>query len=55
MKYADLDAGAETGVTVTVAGRVMRRRDGGKIAFAPLRDSSGSIQLFAGAKWTEDA
>jgi lysyl-tRNA synthetase class 2 len=26
----------------------------GKLAFGTLRDSSGSIQLFAGAKWTED-
>jgi lysyl-tRNA synthetase class 2 len=53
-KYAGLEAGAETGDVVTVAGRMMLRRDQGKLAFCDLRDSSGSIQLFAGAKWTED-
>ena len=53
-KYAGLEAGAETGDVVTVAGRMMLRRDQGKLAFADLRDSSGSIQLFAGAKWTEE-
>jgi lysyl-tRNA synthetase class 2 len=53
-KYAGLETGAETGDVVTVAGRMMLRRDQGKLAFADLRDSSGSIQLFAGAKWTED-
>ena len=53
-RYADLPASGETGVTVTVAGRLMLRREMGKLAFGTLRDSSGSIQLFAGAKWTED-
>ena len=53
-RYRDLEAGGETGVVVTVAGRMMLRRDGGKLAFANLRDSTGSIQLFAGANWTED-
>ena len=53
-KYADLEAGGETGTVVTVAGRMMLRREMGKLAFGTLRDSSGSIQLFAGAKWTED-
>lgn len=53
-RYAELEAGGETGATVTVAGRMMLRREMGKLAFATLRDSSGSIQLFAGAKWTAD-
>jgi lysyl-tRNA synthetase class 2 len=53
-RFAGLEAGAESGVTVTVAGRMMLRRDMGKLAFGTLRDSSGSIQLFAGAKWTTD-
>jgi lysyl-tRNA synthetase class 2 len=53
-RYADLPPQGETGVTVTVAGRMMLRRDMGKLAFATLRDSSGSIQLFSGAKWTDD-
>ena len=52
--HADLEAGAETGVSVTVAGRMMLRREMGKLAFGTLRDSTGSIQLFAGAKWTAD-
>ena len=52
-RYADLPASGETGVTVTVAGRLMLRREMGKLAFGTLRDSTGSIQLFAGAKWTE--
>jgi lysyl-tRNA synthetase class 2 len=43
-----------SGQTVTVAGRLMLRREMGRLAFGTLRDSSGSIQLFAGAKWTED-
>jgi lysyl-tRNA synthetase class 2 len=51
-KYAGLEAGGETGDPVTVAGRMMLRREMGKLAFGSLRDSSGSIQLFAGAKWT---
>jgi lysyl-tRNA synthetase class 2 len=53
-RFAGLPPGGESGVTVTVAGRMMLRRDMGKLAFATMRDSSGSVQLFAGAKWTED-
>ena len=53
-RFAGLEAGSETGVVVTVAGRMMLRREMGKLAFGTLRDSSGSIQLFAGAKWTGD-
>ncbi|HEX4862594.1 MAG TPA: OB-fold nucleic acid binding domain-containing protein, partial [Acidimicrobiales bacterium] len=53
-RFGELDAGAESGAVVTVAGRLMLRREMGKLAFGTLRDSSGSIQLFAGAKWTDD-
>ena len=53
-RFRDLGAGAESGVVVTVAGRLMLRREMGKLAFGTLRDSSGSVQLFAGTKWTED-
>ncbi|HET6964376.1 MAG TPA: lysine--tRNA ligase [Acidimicrobiales bacterium] len=53
-EYAGLESGGETGVTVVVAGRMMLRREMGKLAFGTLRDSTGSIQLFAGAKWTDD-
>jgi lysyl-tRNA synthetase class 2 len=53
-RYVDLPPGAETGDVVSVAGRLMLRREMGKLAFGTLRDSSGSIQLFVGAKWTDD-
>lgn len=53
-QYDDLPAGEETGALVTVAGRAMLVRDQGRLAFATLRDSKGSIQLFAGAAWTTD-
>ncbi|MDQ2728218.1 MAG: lysine--tRNA ligase [Actinomycetota bacterium] len=51
--HAALGAGEETGRVVSVAGRLMLRREMGKLAFGELRDSSGSIQLFAGATWTD--
>jgi lysyl-tRNA synthetase class 2 len=50
-----LEAGEETGITVTVAGRVMLHRAQGKLAFATMRDGSGDeVQLFALAAVTED-
>jgi len=49
-----LQPGAESGDVVSVSGRVMLLRTQGKVAFAELRDSSGSIQLFAQAGTTED-
>jgi lysyl-tRNA synthetase class 2 len=49
-----LQPGEETDVEVAVAGRVMLVRAQGKIAFARLDDSSGSIQLFARDGVTED-
>src|SRR5258708_33132862 len=52
--HDELEPGAETGITVTVAGRLMLLRDQGKVAFGQLRDSSGSIQLFALATATDD-
>jgi lysyl-tRNA synthetase class 2 len=52
-RYGDLPAGAETGAEAAVAGRLMLRRQQGKLAFGQLRDSSGSIQLFCGAAWTD--
>ena len=41
-----LEAGTETDVAVTVAGRVMLKRDQGKLIFITLRDRTGEIQLF---------
>ena len=52
-EFGGLDDGAETGVRVSVAGRLMLRRVQGKLAFGTLQDSSGRIQLFAGSAWTE--
>ncbi len=45
-RYAALEAGAETADVVTVAGRLVARRDQGKMAFLVLRDATGEIQLF---------
>jgi len=52
--HADLEAGAETETVVSIAGRLMLRRDQGKLAFGVLQDSTGRIQLFAMAKSTPD-
>ncbi|MGH8920845.1 MAG: lysine--tRNA ligase, partial [Actinomycetes bacterium] len=52
-RHSDLEAGGETGQVESVAGRLMLRREMGKVAFGDLRDSSGSIQLFAGRAWTD--
>ena len=53
--HEGLDAGEETGIEVSIAGRVMLHRGQGKLAFATLRDGAGSeIQLFALAKVTAD-
>lgn len=44
--HGDLAAGSSTGVTATVAGRIMMTRDIGGLIFAVLQDSTGRIQLF---------
>ena len=52
--YEDLAPGEErSDVTVHVAGRIMARRVMGKLAFARLVDSSGSIQLYLDKKTME--
>ena len=53
-RYAELETGTESGVTASVAGRVMLVRPQGKLAFHTLVDSTGSIQLFALAAVTDD-
>jgi lysyl-tRNA synthetase class 2 len=45
-RFVDIDPGSETGVEVTVAGRLMNVRDMGRLAFGVLQDVSGRIQLF---------
>jgi lysyl-tRNA synthetase class 2 len=51
-RWSGLADGEESGETVGVAGRIMLSRPQGKLAFAELRDASGSVQLFALASAT---
>ncbi|MEA3510169.1 MAG: lysine--tRNA ligase [Actinomycetota bacterium] len=46
IRFEDIEPGSETGVDVTVAGRLMNVRDMGRLAFGVLQDVSGRIQLF---------
>ena len=52
--FAHLETGEESGVSVAAAGRIMRSRPQGKLAFAELQDWTGGIQLFALAALTTD-
>jgi lysyl-tRNA synthetase, class II len=52
--FGSMEPGGESGVTVSVAGRIMLLRHQGKLAFGELRDSSGAIQLFCLANVTEE-
>lgn len=53
-EYDSIDDGTETGVEVTIAGRLMLRRVQGKLAFGTLQDGGERIQLFAPGKVTPD-
>lgn len=53
-EYSDLAEGDGSGATVSVAGRLMLRRDQGKIVFGVLQDSTERIQLFASEKNSPD-
>ncbi len=53
-QYEGLEAGSETGVRVTVAGRLMLRRVQGKLAFGTMQQGGERIQLFAPSKVTPD-
>ena len=44
-RYGDLPPDTSTGEVVSVAGRVMLSRVGGKLCFARLRDGTGDIQV----------
>lgn len=46
-EHGGLEPGVETQTVVSVAGRLMLRRDQGRIAFGVLADSTARIQLFA--------
>ena len=52
--HRHVEPGEETGVTVAVAGRLMLSRPQGRLAFAELRDWTGSVQLFALAALTPE-
>jgi len=52
--FAHLEPEEGSGVNVVIAGRLMRSRPQGKLAFAELRDWTGSIQLFALAGLTPE-
>jgi lysyl-tRNA synthetase class 2 len=43
--YEGLGPDVTTGEEVSVAGRVMLRRDGGKLCFATIRDATGDLQV----------
>lgn len=45
-KFADLAAGEEVDLDVTIAGRIVARRVFGKLAFFNLQDETGTIQLY---------
>ena len=45
-EFGALEAGSETETHVTVAGRILLKRDQGKLIFATLQDRETSIQLF---------
>ena len=44
-RFPDLAADATTGERVAVAGRIVLKRDSGKLCFATLRDGSGDLQV----------
>jgi lysyl-tRNA synthetase, class II len=45
-EWGTIEAGSETDAVVTVAGRIMLKRDTGKLVFATIQDRSDRIQLF---------
>jgi len=62
-RHPELPARTQTGERVGVTGRVMLRRDGGKLCFATIRDGTGDIQVMisldrageqAVASWKQD-
>jgi lysyl-tRNA synthetase, class II len=53
-RWSAIDDGAETGVEVTVAGRLMLKRHQGKLAFGVLQDATGRIQVFAPSATTPE-
>ena len=52
--HGELEDGSETGQVVSVAGRLMLKRDQGKIVFGVVQDGTGRIQIFAPGKTTPE-
>lgn len=48
-QWGSIEAGTETGTTVALAGRLMLKREQGRLSFGQLRDRTGEIQLFVSA------
>ncbi len=49
-KYSNIKAGEKIeGIKVSIAGRIKSKRQHGKLSFADVEDSSGSMQVFIGA------
>jgi lysyl-tRNA synthetase class 2 len=44
-RFPSLEPDATTGETVAVAGRIVLKRDSGKLCFATLRDATGELQV----------
>tara|TARA_B100000686_G_scaffold344462_1_gene427118 strand:- start:7627 stop:9039 length:1413 start_codon:yes stop_codon:yes gene_type:complete len=53
-EHSSLEEGTSSGVSASIAGRLMLRRSQGKVAFGVLQDMTGRIQLFAPAKVTPE-
>ncbi|MEO1058799.1 MAG: lysine--tRNA ligase [Actinomycetota bacterium] len=53
--WGELEAGTETNDAATIAGRIVLKRDSGKLIFATLRDRSGELQLFISKAVVGDA
>ncbi len=45
-RWGDLEPGTETDEGLAVAGRLLLKRDSGKLVFATIRDRDGEVQLF---------
>ena len=52
--FGNLKEGEESGSDVTLAGRLMLRRDQGRVFFGVMQDRTGRIQLFAPEKTTPE-
>ncbi len=54
-QWADIEPGHETGVEVRIAGRIVGKREMGKLRFLPLREDGVDVQLFVPVKNLDEA